>query len=268
MPKVKIDDTLEMYYEDDNFADSWKPTETLVFHHCNAGSSRMYYRWAPVVARHYRFIRLDRRGQGQSTVPPPGHPWSMKEWAQETDVFLDRLGLEKVHLIGEATGSYVVAHYAYEHPERVSSLTLINCSPSYGGLLRMAEFARLLDEGGVEGWVRNSMAGRFDPNQVDPEYIEWHAQEKPRQPQHVSGEVLKLMGALSVVDILPQIKAPTLVIVAGEGEQVHTQEAGQQLKEMIPDCKVATIPGVAGYVAHAAPEKCAEAWLEFVRGLG
>ena len=76
------------------------------------------------------------------------------------------------------------------------------------------------------------------------------------------------MGALSVVDILPQIKAPTLVIVAGEGEQVHTQEAGQQLKEMIPDCKVATIPGVAGYVAHAAPEKCAEAWLEFVRGLG
>ena len=36
MPTVKLDETLEMYYEDDNFTDPWRTPETVVLHHGNA----------------------------------------------------------------------------------------------------------------------------------------------------------------------------------------------------------------------------------------
>ena len=49
---------------------------------------------------------------------------------------------------------------------------------------------------------------------------------------------------------------------------MYTRETAKSLQEMIPDCKVAIIDGVFGYIAHAGPERCAQAWLEFARGLG
>ena len=269
MPKVRIDDTLEMYYEDDDFTDPWKTSETVVLQHCNGGSCRMYYRWVPGIARHYQMIRVDRRGQGQSTVPPPGYPWSLKGWAQEIGAFLDRLGLRKVHLIGDATGSDVSLQYAYEHPERVSSLTLVNLvnrGASPAGQAIMSEYGKTVEEDGLEAGVRRTMKSRFDPAQVDPEYIEWHLQEKLRQPQHVTAEVLMYMGTLDVSEILPEVKVPTMII-AGERGIPYTPEVAERLKEQIPNAKVAVIPGVFGFVAHVAPEKCAEAWLEFVRAL-
>ena len=33
MPTVKLDETLEMYYEDDDFTDPWRTPETVVLHH-------------------------------------------------------------------------------------------------------------------------------------------------------------------------------------------------------------------------------------------
>ena len=267
MPNVRIDDTLEVHYEEDDFTDPWKTPDTVILQHCNAGSSKLYYRWVPAVARHFRLIRVNRRGQGGSTVPGPGYPWSLSGAAQEMDAFLDRLSLQKVHVIGEATGAYISLQYAYEHPERLKSLTLINCSPKLAGLPRIAEFARLIDEEGVESWIRKSMDSRFDPSQVDPEYIEWHAQEKIRQPQGPTAEGLMFLSKVDVTDLLPEIKVPTLVI-AGEGSLIHNQENAQRMKDLIPNCNLVVIPGVGGYVAHVVPERCAEIWLDFVRGLG
>ena len=275
MPKVRIDGTLEMHYEDDNITDPWKTAETVLFQHCNGGSSTMYYPWVPVVARHYRLIRVDRRGQGGSTVPAPGYPWSLKGWSSEMGTLMNVLGLQKVHLIGEATGSYACLQFAYEHPERVTTLTLINCVPNepdskLAERPAISEWGGLLEQGGVEGWVRQSMDSRFDSSQVDPEYIEWHAQEKIRQPHHVTVEVMKSMGTgilADVSDMLRQVKVPTLVM-SGETGVIHNPETAQRIREMVPNCKLGIIPGVFGYIAHAAPEKCAEAWLDFAQGLG
>ena len=273
MPKVRIDDNLEMHYEDDNFTDPWKTPETVIYHHCNGGSGRMYYGWVPTVARHYRMIRVDRRGQGLSTAPPPGHFWSLEEWSQETDVFMDRLGLDKVHLIGEATGSYACLQYAYEHPQRVSSLTLINCVPNepdskLAQRPGMSDWGQYID-GGMENWVWKSMDHRFDSSKVDPDFITWHGREKLKQPHHVTREVMIRMGEGildNVAGMLAKLEVPTLVM-CGDSGIIHNPETATRLQEMIPDCKLVVIPGIFGYIAHVGPEKCAEAWLEFVRGL-
>ena len=72
MPTVKLDETLEMYYEDDDYTDPWRTPETIVLHHGNGKNARLWYAWVPLLARQYRVIRVDARGFGRSSVPPKG----------------------------------------------------------------------------------------------------------------------------------------------------------------------------------------------------
>ena len=68
MPFAKTSDDLEMYYEVDDFTDPWTKPETIVLHHGNCKSTRFWYRWVPILARHYKVVRLDARGLGRSSV--------------------------------------------------------------------------------------------------------------------------------------------------------------------------------------------------------
>ena len=51
MPFARIDDTLEMYYEDDAFTDPWRRPETVVLHHGNAKNARLWPAAGPAVPR-------------------------------------------------------------------------------------------------------------------------------------------------------------------------------------------------------------------------
>ena len=67
------------------------------------------------MARHYRVIRFDMRGMGQSAVPEPGYPFSVDNFAKDLAEFADKLGLEKFHLIGETVGGSISMRYATMH---------------------------------------------------------------------------------------------------------------------------------------------------------
>ena len=76
MPFARIDDTLDMYYEDDDFTDPWRSAETVVLHHGNAKNARLWYAWVPLLARQYRVVRaggarfrtVDRAARGLRLV--------------------------------------------------------------------------------------------------------------------------------------------------------------------------------------------------------
>ena len=60
------------YIYDDDFADPWKPHETIVIQHGFARHGAFWYHWIPYLARKYRVIRLDARDHGYSSAPQPG----------------------------------------------------------------------------------------------------------------------------------------------------------------------------------------------------
>ena len=71
MPNARIDDTLQTYYEDDDFTEPWATPETVVMHHGNSKSSRMWYAWVPLLSRQYRVVRPDARGTREASGAPP-----------------------------------------------------------------------------------------------------------------------------------------------------------------------------------------------------
>ena len=77
MPFAYIDDTLEMFYEDDCFADPWRSEpETVVLHHGNSKNTKLWYAWVPVLARQYRVIRRNGPRFSPSPRQPAGFPSS------------------------------------------------------------------------------------------------------------------------------------------------------------------------------------------------
>ena len=83
MPRARIDDTLEMHYELDDYTDPWTTPETILLVHGVADTSKAWFAWVPLLARRFRVLRPDLRGFGQSSLPPPGYPWSVAGLAED-----------------------------------------------------------------------------------------------------------------------------------------------------------------------------------------
>jgi len=267
MPFAKLDDTLEMYYDDDNFTDPWRTPETVVMHHGNAKNSRLWYAWVPLLARQYRLVRLDARGFGRSTVPPEGYPWSLSNFATDLLNLLDYLGLDKVHLVGETVGGTIALQFAYEHPERLRSLTVCTSPYKFAGVASYREYFKLVQQEGVEGWARKTASRRLDPGQSDMAHREWYIQQMGQTSQRVVLETLAYLSTQDLSNILPRIQTPTLILVA-QNSETNSPERSQGMARLMPDARLVEIPNTTGYVQHSFPDKCVDAWREFVGARG
>lgn len=261
MPVARIDDTLELYYEDYDFADPWRPHETVILHAGNLKDHRLWYRWIPLLSGRYRVVTLDARGHGRSTVPPPGYGWSIEGFARDLKGLMDRLEIDRAHLIGETTGGPVTLQFAYDYPDRVRTVTQCSAYFKHNPAGPTPDDWQKIDRLGLEGWVRASMGRRTGSG--DAGYAEWYAGVMLSQKQHVAVETLRYLGTLDMSDRLPGIKPPTLILT-GEHSEVRTQWC-EPMKALMPQARLVVLPGGRGFVQHTAPEQCVEAWRRFVQ---
>jgi 3-oxoadipate enol-lactonase len=107
----------------------------VVFVHGLGGSA--YGWWAQLAAcreRGYRAITYDQRGAGRSSKPPG--PYSVEQWAEDTDRLLEGLGVERAALVGHSVGCMVAERAALRLGDRAWALAVL------GGALEWPEEAR------------------------------------------------------------------------------------------------------------------------------
>ena len=156
MPTARLPGDLVMYYEDDAFTDPWSKPETVILHHGNAKSSRLWYAWVPLLARDFRVIRVDARGFGRSSVPAPGYPWSLEGFATDLIHLMDHLRIDKAHLVGETIGGTIALQTVpisrqAAYRDRVHVALQVPGHPVLPGLLRHGEEARGRGVGTADG---------------------------------------------------------------------------------------------------------------------
>ena len=263
--RLRLEDGAELFYQVDDFTDPWTTPETVVLHHGMAKNHKMWFGWVPVLARHYRVIRFDMRGMGQSSVPDPGYPWSLDNFATDLLGLLDGLELEKVHLIGETVGGSISMRFATLHQERLRSLTVCTSPTSFLDS-HHEESAELIDREGVAAWVEDSITRRLDPDMVDPAYIRWYAAQMSATPAHVVSGFQRNAPGGDLRPLLQEVRTPVLVLAAASlREEVLGDFRGAA--DLFPNGRLVVFPGVSGFVQHVLPVPCARVWLDFVRGL-
>ncbi len=96
----------------------------LLVHGVGARADRWRRNMAGLAAAGYRAIAFDLPGHGLAQKGPD-IPSTVPEYARLTGALLDRLGLERAHLVGTSLGGHVCATAACEMPERVAGLVLV-----------------------------------------------------------------------------------------------------------------------------------------------
>ena len=111
----------------------------LLLLHAGIADSRMWDDQFPIFAQHYRTIRYDLRGFGQSR-------WEAGTFAAYEDpaALFQALGVQKAHVIGLSFGGKIALDFALTHPEQVASLVLV--APSVGGVQPSEQIRRFFEE--------------------------------------------------------------------------------------------------------------------------
>ncbi len=262
MATVKIDGTLRMYYETYNFVNPWRSPETILLVHGVAENSRVWYGWIPRLAEKFRVICVDLRGFGKSTIPPEGYRWSVVNFARDIGLFMKKIGLKKVHLVGAKLGGTIALQVAHDYPESLHSLTVVGGPATFGqGRANVADWAKVVREKGVEYWARATMKDRL--GDVSNDMIEWWIRLFASNSPRVISEVLAPAARTDLSTLLPEIKAPTLMI-SGESDLLASGEAIKKWQKLIPDCELVVLPGNLYHVAASKPNECVSALLSFL----
>jgi haloacetate dehalogenase len=93
----------------------------------------MWHKVAPALARDYQVVCADLRGYGDSSKPKglPDHSnYSKRAMALDMAEVMTALGHPRFHVVGHDRGGRVAHRLARDHGQRVTSLTVLDISPT------------------------------------------------------------------------------------------------------------------------------------------
>jgi pimeloyl-ACP methyl ester carboxylesterase len=174
--------------------------------------------WLEGLSKYHTIVKSDMRGSGMSERDIPAVQFD--DWVSDLEAIVDHLGLERFALFGMSqTGALCVA-YAARHPDRVSHLVLHaphirapNRLWSEKGRAKVAAFLTMIRE----YWdtdnprVRGLFAEIVEFAPPDVQLALDEARRATISPE-TCVRVLEVMGDVDVTDLLPQVRAPTLIL--------------------------------------------------------
>ncbi|MGP5061163.1 alpha/beta fold hydrolase [Psychrobacter celer] len=118
--------TIEAFGLQTNYLEMGEGEPLLLLHGSGPGVSA-YTNWRkiiPELAKQFRVIAPDLAGFGH-TERDPNFSYDIKHWGKHLLAFLDALGIEKTHVIGNSFGGSLTLATAARFPERFSKLCLM-----------------------------------------------------------------------------------------------------------------------------------------------
>ena len=119
--------------------------------------SRVWKGQIPYLARTYRVVAFDGRGNGLSERPLGAEAYRAEEYMADAIAVMDATGTERAVLVGFSFGGHLAALLAANHPERVVSAMLFAPAVPFGPGTGVQSQRAFLDPINTdEGWAKNN----------------------------------------------------------------------------------------------------------------
>jgi 3-oxoadipate enol-lactonase len=235
MPLAKLRDA-QIHYE-------WNgPEQAPVLLFCNSLGTT-WRMWDPQVAdfsKHFRVLRYDTRGFGESTVTPGSYTIAQLSW--DVVHLLDVLGLGSVHFCGLSMGGMTGMFLGANASKRLHKIVLCNTSAKFGTPETWNARINAVREGGMKA-VASSVIERW----LTPAYRESHPAEtsvalamlESANPQGYMANCAAVRDA-DLRETLAKVQVPALVL-AGSHDLSATPADGQFLAGRIPGARYAEV---------------------------
>lgn len=231
----------------------------------------------------FRVIRFDNRDVGLSSwagTPPAinltyealryrlglsvAAPYGLPDMARDALRLLDRLKIERAHVLGASMGGMIAQHMADLAPERVQSLTLVMTSSGAQGLpAPSSELLALLARRDAASRAQaleqqaDLLAALGSPAVSDDRRLLLQqaqiAYDRAFNPEGVQRQLLAILAEASRVELLNRLQVPTLV-VHGTADPLLPVMHGVHVAAHIKGSELKLIPGLAHRFQEAFKE--------------
>jgi pimeloyl-ACP methyl ester carboxylesterase/DNA-binding winged helix-turn-helix (wHTH) protein len=227
--------------------------------------------WLSEIMRHNMLVRYDQRGSGLSD-------WNISDFSfertvQDFEELVDAAGLKKFSILGGCQGAAVGIAYAVRHPERVTKLIINGTfangwpAPGHGAQEHLEAMLTLIRS----GWGRDNPAFRQlwttlfrpDADSVDAAWLN-ELQRISSSPENAARMMAEFPN-IRVLDMLPKISCPTLVLHSRDDGAVPVQE-GKLIAARIRGARFVELPSRSHMVAprDAGWEQLVQEFSEFM----
>lgn len=234
--------------------------EVVLFVHGAAGDATLWQPYLDSLASQHSPLAIDLPGHGRSGG------WeglkSIPAYRELIRKFAERLSLRPFVLVGHSMGGAIALDVALHYPDRLRGLVLI----STGARLRVAP--QILDA------LKRAMEGKarltFDRTPYSPQTPEEtiHRIERLRASTDVRVQYFNMRAcdAFDVMDKLPQIQLPTLVL-CGRDDLLTPVKYAEYLQKQIPHARLAIIDRAGHWLPAEQPQATLQAMEAFLKNL-
>lgn len=238
----------------------------LLFLHGFTGSAE---NWRPhahaFIPENGSAIAVDLLGHGETSAPIDPQGYAMATAAKSLAALLQKLGVDRVHLLGYSMGGRLALYMAIHYPELLATLTLESASPGLEGADERAKrkasddaLADWIEANGIPAFVdRWEQVPLFDSQKRLPACVRTDVRaQRLKNRTHGLANSLRCMGTGVQPSLWPQLAGLTMPVhlivgaldtkFVGINEQMHAQFPQSTL----------TVVHDAGHTVHL--EKAAE----------
>lgn len=250
MSKFTIND-VDLYYE---LSGNPKAQETIVFLNGAMASTNSWINQVALFERAgYRILLHDFKGQLKSDKPQG--PYTFHQHAFETVELMQKLGIEKAHIVGSSYGGEVGLRMAIDFPVFVESLTVIDSLSELDSLVEnfVLNWRHLCDDLDGEAFFNGIMPTIYGEKYIreNTEMLKTRAQQMKVLPEeYFIGQTYLYDTFLQDVNStseLKMIQCPVLII-NGEDDILKPSKFSRILHENIKQSNWLEIPD-CGHVA-------------------
>jgi pimeloyl-ACP methyl ester carboxylesterase len=211
----------------------------ILLSHGFGASTEMWQEQIAALQDTVRLIPWDMRGHGQSDSPDDPGLYSHAHTLEDMRAILDHLHIEQAVIAGHSLGGFMSLAFHLRYPTRVKALILQGCGPGYrkpearaAWNERAEQRARRLEERGLE-----ALGGGAE--------VRVSTQRSALGLARAARGILSQVDA-SVIDSLPSIRVPTLIIV-GDGDEPFLNGSAY-MASRIPNATHVVVP----HASHGA----------------
>ena len=226
--------------------------------HGFAASSHMFAKTVPAIATDHTAIVWDMPGHGRSDAPDDPSAYSVRGFLDAMLGLIDAAGADRAVFLGHSLGGYLSLALALAHPDRVAGIVLVDTGPGYR------------NDAARDAW--NEMAADYAANLQRRGLDGVPAGAELSKGVHTSavGLAITAHNVLTqhdahVIDGLPTITAPTLVVV-GELDEPFVK-GSHYMASKIPDATLAVIDGAGHAPPVSHPDELNRVLRTFLEGL-
>jgi pimeloyl-ACP methyl ester carboxylesterase len=223
------------------------------------------------LAEHYRVIRYDLRGFGQTTIQQ-AQPYSHVD---DLHTLLMYLAVSRTALVGCSMGGTAALDFTLQYPEMVSALALVCSSPSgfpFEGepppLIRALIAAQQAGDLETMANIATQLWGvgeRRKPEQVDPKFRDLvYEMSLIGFRNQVVGMGEEQPPDSPAINHLGDVRTPTLIIDGAE-DSPAVHEAGELMAREIAGARRVVMPDTAHLPSLERPDEFNQLVLEFLK---